>query len=389
MAGAGRNHRFTQMNTDGREDRSLNQQQITTNQELPNSMLTSDFDYELPEALIAQEPLAQRSAARMMVLHRQTQQIEHRHVLDLPTYLGRDDLLVMNDTRVLPARLFGEKQGTGGKVELLFLEECEPDVWLALCRASRRPAVGSLLELADGALRCTTLAIAEQGRIRVRPEGGSARLIEVWTQCGTLPLPPYIKRGPRVSRQADAVDDRERYQTVYARETGAVAAPTAGLHFDETLLGRLDERGVTRTCLTLHVGIGTFRPVSVDRVEEHRMDAERYVVTSNAAECINTTRERGGRVVAVGSTTVRTLETVADPESGRIMAGEGRSSIFITPPYEFRAVDAMLTNFHLPKSTLLMMVSALAGREFVLEAYRQAVAAEYRFFSYGDCMLIL
>ena len=352
-------------------------------------MLTSDFDYDLPEALIAQEPLSTRSASRMMVLHRATQLIEHRHVVDLPDYLRRGDLLVMNDTRVLPARLFGEKLETGGKVELLFLEECEPDVWVALCRASRRPAVGSTLELADGELRCSTLSIAEQGRIVVRPEGGSAHLIEVLTRSGTLPLPPYIRRGPQVTREDDAVDDRERYQTVYARETGAVAAPTAGLHFDEELLSKLEQHGVPRTYLTLHVGIGTFRPVSADRVEEHRMDAERYVVAPAAAAKINAARAEGGRVVAVGSTTVRTLETMADPVTGLVAAGEGRSDIFITPPYEFRATDAMLTNFHLPKSTLLMMVSALAGRDFILEAYRQAVAAEYRFFSYGDCMLIL
>ena len=352
-------------------------------------MLTSDFDYDLPESLIAQEPLATRSASRMMVLHRESQQIEHRHIVDLPDYLTRGDLLVMNNTRVLPARLFGEKADTGGKVELLFLEEQEPDVWIALCRASRRPAVGSLLQLADGQISCTTLAIAEEGRIVVRPVGGTAHLIEVLTNHGTIPLPPYIRRGPQVTRADCAVDDRERYQTVYAQETGAVAAPTAGLHFDDGLLASLEQQGVPRAYLTLHVGIGTFRPVSADRVEEHRMDAERYAVSPQSAATINAARANGGRIVAVGSTTVRTLETVADPESGLIQAGEGRSSIFITPPYRFRATDAMLTNFHLPKSTLLMMVSALASREFILEAYRQAVAAEYRFFSYGDCMLIL
>jgi len=354
-------------------------------------MKTADFDYELPEALIAQEPPPERGQSRMMVLYRDSGRLEHDSVASLPDRLAAGDLVVVNDTRVIPARIFGERADSGGRVELLLCEpaaseagECE--VWDCLYRASRPARPGIRLNLASGRLNAEVVAgINERGMVRVRLEGKEP-LAEILEAEGTTPLPPYIKREPR---HGDRISpDRARYQTVYARHAGAVAAPTAGLHFSSTLLADLEERGIERANVTLHVGPGTFRPVKSDRVCDHSMDSERFVVPAATQDAVRRARARGKRVVAVGTTTVRTLESAA-AEDGIPRAGEGRTSLFIYPPYRFRVVDAILTNFHLPRSTLIMMISAFAGREQVLKAYAEAVRQRYRFYSYGDCMLIL
>ncbi|MDD4735558.1 MAG: tRNA preQ1(34) S-adenosylmethionine ribosyltransferase-isomerase QueA [Kiritimatiellae bacterium] len=347
-------------------------------------MRTDDFNYDLPPELIAQHPAERRDQARMMVLDRAAQTWAHRCVSDLPDYLRPHDLLVLNNTRVIPARIFGHKP-SGGRVEFLFLEETEPDTWLVLMRASRRPKPGTQVMLGQHGAAVEILEEGEFGRAKVRVISDQP-FLHILEQDGIAPLPPYISRD--YSSEQDTPEDRARYQTIYASQPGAVAAPTAGLHFTPELLDQLAARGVELTEVTLPVGIGTFRPVSVDRVEDHVMDEERYEITEAAAQAIESTRKHGGRITAVGSTSVRTLETVAARPEG-FGAGTGRSALFITPPYPFRLVDVMLTNFHLPKSTLLMMVCALAGREFMLEAYREAVRNKYRFFSYGDCMLIL
>ncbi len=348
-------------------------------------MRTSDFEYELPAELIAQQPAAERADARMMVMDRATGARVHRQVKNIGEYLRPGDLLVVNDTRVIPARIFGVKEESGGRVELLFLEPAAaPGCWTALCGTSRRPRLGAVLRLADGQFRATVMELEGGGRLTVRIEGGLP-LLDLLEAHGVPPLPPYIHRphsGP------GRPEDRERYQTVYARVPGAVAAPTAGLHFTRALLEQLRTRGVEQATVTLHVGPGTFKPVAVEDLDAHTMESERYEVTSSSSSRINAARAAGGRIVAVGSTSVRTLETVADAH-GRVHAGQGRSAIFIRPPYRFKAVDAMLTNFHLPRSTLFMMVCALAGYDATLAAYREAVRERYRFYSYGDCMLLV
>lgn len=352
-------------------------------------MKTSDFFYDLPRELIAQHPVTPRDLARMMVVDRTSRTLSHRVFRDLPDCLDTGDLLVLNNTRVLPARLFGTKAGTGGAVELLLLEELGPNRWDALLRAgSRRPAPGQIIEFHEGVgtapvLTATVVEQLERGRVRVDLKTAEP-LLAVIDRIGHPPLPPYIERQDDRASEAD----RAAYQTMYAREAGAVAAPTAGLHFTPEVFAALDARGIARTEITLHTGIGTFRPVTAERVDDHVMDEERYTVPSDAAEAIARTRAGGGRVVAVGSTSVRTLETVAG-EDGTVPPGSGRSGLFIRPPYRFKTVDVMLTNFHLPQSTLLMMVSAFAGYDLAMEAYRVAVAEKYRFFSYGDCMLMV
>ncbi len=360
-------------------------------------MLTSDFEFELPPERIAQTPPPQRGASRMLVLHAARETWEHRGIADLAEYLKPPDVLVLNDTRVLAARLFGRRCDTGGRVELLLLEPTGPDRWRALCRTRGRLAVGRRLELAEGLLRAEIIALGADGQVDLRL-ASEVPLEAVLDAHGLPPLPPYIRR----ERGAPArPEDRERYQTVYARQPGAVAAPTAGLHFSAAHLDALRARGIATAMLTLHVGIGTFRPVQTDAVAAHVMEAERYALNAAAAATIRAARAGGGRVVAVGSTSVRTLETVAGAH-GTIVPAEGRSALFIHPPYIFRAVDALLTNFHLPRSTLLMMVAAFAGwrlgatagdddrgRRLVLAAYQEAIHAGYRFYSYGDCMLIL
>ncbi len=346
-------------------------------------METAEFDYHLPEELIAQHPCPERDQARMLVVDRTAAELVHARVADLPAYLRPGDLLVLNDTRVVPCRLTVRREDTGGRGELFVLEDVGGGRWDALFRARRRPAPGSRWTVEPDGGVAEVLAVHDRGRVTVAWHGDRP-LPEVLDAAGRTPLPPYIRRPDA----RDEPEDRRRYQTIYAREPGAVAAPTAGLHFTPALLDRLRGQGVETAFLTLHVGLGTFRPVTADRVEDHEMDAERYRVPPEAADAVNRARGEGRRVVAVGSTSVRTLETAAGPD-GTGRAGEGRSGLFIVPGHRFRAVDAMLTNFHLPRSTLVMMVSALAGRERILAAYAEAVRRRYRFYSYGDSMLIL
>jgi len=326
----------------------------------------------------------------MMVMDRATGALSHARASDLPRFLRPGDVTVLNNTRVIPARLFGTRRDSGGRAEVLLVEETGPGVWACLCRASGRMKPGIRLLLAGG-IEAETLAKRPDGSFLMRLTCDRP-VSEAIEQAGVPPLPPYIKRarpgGDGQPSAGTSRDDRERYQTVYAKEPGAVAAPTAGLHFDGAMLERIRDKGIGVVEVTLHVGPGTFRPVKSEVAEEHVMDEERYQVSQSAAEGINAVRERGGRVVAVGTTVVRTLETVAGPD-GRVRPGSGRTALYILPPYRFRAVDALLTNFHLPRSTLLMMVCAFAGQTAVLEAYRQAVRDEYRFYSYGDCMLIV
>lgn len=347
---------------------------------------TSDFEFELPPGLIAQEPKEDRESARMMVVDRAAGTLTHHFVRDLPQFLKPADCLVLNDTRVIPARIFGKKEGTGGKVELLLLEELPDGQWEALCGSSRRPKPGMRLILAGGLILGDVTGWREGGGILIRLHS-ERPVIEVLEEVGLPPLPPYIKR-PDAPASDVVQRDRAFYQTVYARAPGAIAAPTAGLHLTESLLGKLDQQGVSRATVTLHVGMGTFKPVSADVVTDHVMEAERYEVTPETAAVIARARAKGGRVVAVGSTSVRTLETSAG-DDGVIHAGSGRTRIFIYPPYRFKVVDAMLTNFHLPRSTLIMMVSAFAGADLIREAYAEAVREKYLFYSYGDCMLIV
>ncbi|NMB46849.1 MAG: tRNA preQ1(34) S-adenosylmethionine ribosyltransferase-isomerase QueA [Firmicutes bacterium] len=341
-------------------------------------MKVVDFDYYLPEELIAQEPVEPRDAARLLVLHRQTGQVEHRVFGDIVGYLRPADVLVLNDTRVIPARLFGIKRGTGAKVEVLLLQRRTQDEWEVLVRPGRRVPPGTWLEFGEGLL---------VGKVKdITPVGG--RIIEfnydgvfeaILDQLGNMPLPPYIHK---------ALVDKERYQTVYAREEGSAAAPTAGLHFTPALLETIAARGVTICPITLHVGLGTFRPVKVDDVAKHKMHAEYYTIGQETVTAIQRAREAGGRVIAVGTTTTRTLEAVVQ-EHGQLAADRGWTDIFIYPGYRFQIIDGLITNFHLPRSTLLMLVAALAGRDLVLRAYQEAIDQKYRFFSFGDAMLIL
>jgi len=344
-------------------------------------MQLNDFDYSLPEELIAQQPAPRRDASRLMCLERGTQTVSCRQFLDIFTYFRPGDLLIVNDTRVIPARLLGNKE-TGGKVEIFLVRRDRngaAEDWLCLTKSSKPLRPGTRVALSDN-LTAEILEEAENPYRRVRFQGTGDFLQQI-EEIGHLPLPPYIRR-------ADCAADRERYQTIFARESGAVAAPTAGLHFTETVLRRLRDGGVIITPLTLHVGLGTFLPVRVDDIRRHRMHAEYYSVPPETADAVNAARDEGRRVFALGTTSVRALETAA-AEDGKLRPGAGESDIFIYPGYRFKLVDALITNFHLPKSTLLMLVSAFAGREFVLSAYRRAVAERFRFFSYGDCMLII
>jgi S-adenosylmethionine:tRNA ribosyltransferase-isomerase len=344
---------------------------------LEESMKLEDFQYELPERLIAQRPLPGRSDSRLLCLGRRSGPPRDRHVRELAQLLAPGDLLVFNDTRVIPARLYGRK-ATGGRVEILLERVLDKRRCMAQIRASKSPRPGTRLLLEDG----TALEVMARdgGFFELAVDAAGPALADLLARLGHMPLPPYIER-------PDEAADQERYQTVFAREPGAVAAPTAGLHFDQPLLDRLAQRGVESTRVTLHVGAGTFQPVRTERIEDHRMHAEYLEVSEQACAAIDRARERGGRVVAVGTTAVRSLETAA--ADGELQPYAGDSRLFIYPGYTFRAVDGLLTNFHLPGSTLLMLVSAFAGRERILAAYAHAVAAEYRFFSYGDAMLIL
>lgn len=337
-------------------------------------MLTSDFDYDLPPERIAQHP-APRGESRLLVLDREGPE-RHRRVRDLPDLLRPGDLLVINDTRVIPARLFGRRPG-GGQIEILLTGKAGDREWDALVKPGRRAKPGTVLTLDEG-LTAEITEKEETGRHRLRFSEPIEPHLE---RLGHMPLPPYIQR-------EDEAEDRERYQAVWARTPGAIAAPTAGLHFTREILDRLAATGVEIAEVTLHVGLGTFKPVTADRIEDHRMESERWEVSETTAEAIRRTRERGGRVVAIGTTVVRTLESAALAGGGEVHAGSGATELFITPGFQFRVVDVLLTNFHLPKSTLLMLVSAFAGREKVLSAYEEANRESYRFYSYGDAMLL-
>lgn len=340
-------------------------------------MTTKDFYYDLPQELIAQTPLADRASSRLMVVNRENGEIEHKHFYDIVDRLREGDCLVMNNTRVIPARLYGTKEGSGGKIEFLLLKRLELDKWEVILRPGKKAKVGSRFEFGGGLLRAEVLEIIEDGNriVRFEYDGVWEELLD---KLGEMPLPPYIK---------EKLTDRERYQTVYSKIEGSAAAPTAGLHFTKELLEKIKEKGVELAYLTLHVGLGTFRPVSVENVEDHLMHTEFYQITAETAEKINRARERGGRIIAVGTTSVRTLETVAD-EDGKLHAQTGETSIFIYPGYKFKAVDCLITNFHLPESTLMMLVSAFSTKDIIFNAYKIAVREKYRFFSFGDAMYI-
>ncbi|MDZ5712337.1 tRNA preQ1(34) S-adenosylmethionine ribosyltransferase-isomerase QueA [Jeotgalibacillus haloalkalitolerans] len=340
-------------------------------------MNINDFDFELPEELIAQVPLEDRTSSRLMVLDKVTGKVEHqsfKHILD---YLHEGDCLVLNDTKVLPARLIGEKQETGAAIEVLLLKQLEGDTWETLVKPAKRIKPGTVITFGDGLLTAECIETGEQGA-RILSFSYEGIFYELLDQLGDMPLPPYIK---------EKLDDRDRYQTVFAKERGSAAAPTAGLHFTEEILEEIKAKGVKVAFITLHVGLGTFRPVSVDSIEEHDMHSEYYQLSEENARILNETRSNGGRIITVGTTSTRTLETIAD-DQGHFKAQSGWTDIFIYPGYTFKASDVLLTNFHLPKSTLIMLVSAMAGREHTLAAYEAAVKERYRFFSFGDAMLI-
>ena len=339
-------------------------------------MNISDFDYFLPEKQIAQVPAEPRDFSRLMVLSPKTQSIEHRHFYQLDEYLMDGDVLIFNDTRVIPARLIGVRQSTGGKAEVFLLRQLERDQWEVLVKPGKKMRVGSVITFGYE-LSCEVLAHTDFGGriVKFSYEGIFEEILE---RLGTMPLPPYIH---------ETLEDPERYQTIYSREKGSAAAPTAGLHFTESLMDRLRKKGVHLGFVTLHVGLGTFRPVQVDEIEDHVMHSEFYSIPTETADLIRMAKQEGRRVVAVGTTSIRTLESAA-VDHGMIEAKQGWTNIFIYPGYQFKIVDAVITNFHLPKSTLIMLVSAFAGREFTLQAYQTAVEENYRFFSFGDAMLI-
>ena len=340
-------------------------------------MNVKDYDYDLPEELIAQDPLEDRSSSRLMVLDRQTGDVEHRHFTDILEYLHPGDCLVINNTKVIPARLFGVKEDTQAKIEVLLLKRKENDIWETLVKPGKKAKPGTKLVFGDGLLTAEVVDVVEEGNrlIHFEYEGIFEEILD---QLGQMPLPPYITH---------QLKDKNRYQTVYAKYDGSAAAPTAGLHFTKELLQKVKDMGVDIAEVTLHVGLGTFRPVKVENVLDHHMHSEFYMVSQEAADKINRAKESGHRVIAVGTTSTRTLEAAAD-ENGRLHETSGWTEIFIYPGYQFKVIDALITNFHLPQSTLVMLVSALAGREHVLHAYETAVKERYRFFSFGDAMLI-
>ena len=341
-------------------------------------MNTADFDFDLPEELIAQTPLEKRDASRLLVVDKETGAFSDQHFDQIIDQLQPGDALVMNNTRVLPARLYGIKPETGGHVELLLLKNTQGDDWEVLAKPAKRLRVGAQISFGDGRLTATVIEELEHGGRIVR-FGYEGIFLEVLESLGEMPLPPYIHK---------KLADRERYQTVYAKENGSAAAPTAGLHFTEELLEQIAAKGVKLVYLTLHVGLGTFRPVSVDSLDDHEMHSEFYSLSEEAAQTLRQVKANGGRVIAVGTTSIRTLETIGSKFQGQIQADSGWTNIFIKPGYDWKIVDAFSTNFHLPKSTLVMLVSAFAGRSLTLEAYEHAIAERYRFFSFGDAMFI-
>ncbi len=341
-------------------------------------LTTENFDFDLPEELIAQTPLSDRTSSRLLVLDSKTGEMADKHFYEIIDELNPGDALVMNDTRVLPARLYGEKPSTGGHLEVLLLTNIEGDTWETLIKPAKRAKVGTQIHFGDGRLKAIVEEELDHGGriIRFEYEG---IFLENLESLGEMPLPPYIK---------ERLEDPERYQTVYAKENGSAAAPTAGLHFTQALLDRIAAKGIRLAYVTLHVGLGTFRPVSVDNIAEHEMHSEFYRLTPENAQIIREVKTNGGKIVAVGTTSIRTLETIGTKFSGQVQADSGWTSIFITPGYEFKVVDAFSTNFHLPKSTLVMLVSAFASREKTLAAYHHAIEESYRFFSFGDAMFV-
>jgi len=341
-------------------------------------MKIEDFDYHLPEELIAQTPLKDRASSRLMVLYHETGQIEHKNFRDIKNYLRKGDCLVLNDTRVLPARLYGIKKDTGAKIEVLLLHQEEGDTWEVLTKPAKKVKVGTELIFGDGLLRATCIDHKDYGG-RLLEFSYDGIFYEILDKLGEMPLPPYIK---------EQLSEKERYQTVYAKEEGSAAAPTAGLHFTQELLDEIKKMGVNLAFITLHVGLGTFRPVSAESIEDHEMHSEFYRMSQETADLLNQVKENNGRIISVGTTSTRTLETIVR-DHGTFKKATGWTDIFIYPPYKYKAIDGLITNFHLPKSTLIMLVSALAGRENILKAYREAVEERYRFFSFGDAMLII
>lgn len=340
-------------------------------------MKTSDFYYDLPERLIAQTPLADRSSSKLLKLNKTTGQIEHSTFKTIVDCLNKGDCLVLNNTRVIPARLFGEKEGTGGKIEFLLLNRKSDDEWEVILKPGKKAKPGAKFIFGGGKLKAEILETINDGNrlVKFYYDGLWENVLD---ELGQMPLPPYITA---------QLEDKERYQTVYSKHNGSAAAPTAGLHFTKELLGQIEQKGVKIAYVTLHVGLGTFRPVKVDNVENHKMHSEFYVIDEQAANIINETKMNGGKIVSVGTTSTRTLETAAD-NNGFITPQSGWTDIFIYPPYKFKCVDRLITNFHLPESTLLMLVSSLASKEYIMQAYKQAVENEYRFFSFGDAMFI-
>ena len=340
-------------------------------------MKLSDFNYELPKELIAQTPIEKRDEARLMVLHRNNETIEHKIFKDIINYLQPGDALVLNNTKVIPARLYGVKEKTGANVEFLLLNRIEGDTWEVMVRPGKKLMPGARVDFGDGILKAEIIDKMEGGNRKVKFEYDGI-FNEILDQIGLMPLPPYIK---------EKLEKKEMYQTVYAKYDGSAAAPTAGLHFTEDLLNQIKEKGVEIANVTLHVGIGTFRPVKEENIEDHDMHTEHYYIKAEDAEKINNTRKNGGRIIAVGTTSCRVLESVAD-DNGMVKEIEGDTNIYIYPGYKFKCIDGLITNFHLPESTLVMLVSALAGRDFILDSYKKAVEEKYRFFSFGDAMFI-
>lgn len=341
-------------------------------------MKTQDFYFDLPEELIAQDPLDDRSSSRLLVLNKKNGAIVHRHFTDVLDYLQKGDCLVINDTKVIPARLIGEKIDTGANIEVLLLKRNENDIWETLVKPGKKMKPGAIVSFGNGLLKGTVLDVVEEGNRLIQFEYEGI-FEEVLDQLGQMPLPPYITH---------QLKDKNRYQTVYAKHSGSAAAPTAGLHFTKELLQKIENRGINIAHVTLHVGLGTFRPVKVENVLDHHMHSEFYQITEEDAFLINTTKENGGRIISVGTTSTRTLESAVDA-SGRVNACSGWTDIFIYPGYQFKVIDGLITNFHLPESTLLMLVSALAGKDHIMNAYEEAVKEHYRFFSFGDAMIII
>lgn len=341
-------------------------------------MKTSDFYYDLPEGLIAQTPIEPRDHSRLLVMNKESGEIEHKYFYDILDYLNEGDCLIVNDSRVLPARIFGTKDETGANVEFLLLKQIENNKWETLCKPGKKAKIGSKFNFGDGIMTGTVVDITEEGN-RIVDFQCEDNFYATLDKIGQMPLPPYI---------TEKLQDKERYQTVYSHELGSAAAPTAGLHFTKELMKKIEDKGIKIGYITLHVGLGTFRPVKVDDVNNHKMHSEHYEVPKDTAELIKETKAKGGRVIAVGTTSCRTLESVAS-EHGEVKACEGWTDIFIYPGYKFKVLDGLITNFHLPESTLIMLVSAFAGYENVMNTYKVAVEEKYRFFSFGDAMLII